>query len=616
MSSSLPEIQQIPARHGTATFVPKGHIIKIINTYGRQVVDTWAFALPNPPTQEEMDEDDEREEEARRVQEEVENMQGEEEGGDNDEAAGQEEEALQEGEASAGAEQQEKGPGEEQTGKGNEEEVSGEISPEKHEADEGAQKVPGSETETDGEKAKDAAAQAEKATPSKAAGWGAYIPSISRSRGSTAGAEAKTAQKSEQENKTPTKTGEKKTWASYITRQGGPSKAEEKSKAKAKEGEQRTWGSYIPSGQGFSNYVPSSRSVSAFTRSHYRDPTKSIAEQMYDFSKTPVGAGAISAKLTRSLNTAASGSGYAGSAYAAYQAWSSKQAALQTGPPMEYLSMPHTHTATFHLIPKLNDTLVSNLRKPMLTVIEDTSAVHDTLIAACDPQRYRELGVQNWEEHGSCAENLVLALKELNQKAGLKGSKAVGTDVTVNTVPAPLNLFMNIPWKDDGVVTFEPPRGKKGEFIRLKAERDVVVVMSACPMDVTPVNGGKCMAAHFIVQEPEKKTPLKKPVKKAASAAKKAPAPQTATPQKPAIATPTKKTGGPVKRPSQTNTTNSQAAAARKPSQPRRAPATNGATTGAAERRESSPQVNQPKPGRPKPKKLEKRTPSHTSAAQ
>ena len=38
----------IPARHGTATFVPAGQTIKIINTSGTQVIDTWAFALPKP----------------------------------------------------------------------------------------------------------------------------------------------------------------------------------------------------------------------------------------------------------------------------------------------------------------------------------------------------------------------------------------------------------------------------------------------------------------------------------------------------------------------------------------------------------------------------------------
>lgn len=45
----MAENQVIPARHGTATFVPAGQTIKIINTSGTQVVDTWAFALPQPP---------------------------------------------------------------------------------------------------------------------------------------------------------------------------------------------------------------------------------------------------------------------------------------------------------------------------------------------------------------------------------------------------------------------------------------------------------------------------------------------------------------------------------------------------------------------------------------
>ena len=44
----MAEPQVIPARHGTATFVPAGSVIKIINTSGTQVVDTWAFALPKP----------------------------------------------------------------------------------------------------------------------------------------------------------------------------------------------------------------------------------------------------------------------------------------------------------------------------------------------------------------------------------------------------------------------------------------------------------------------------------------------------------------------------------------------------------------------------------------
>lgn len=170
-------------------------------------------------------------------------------------------------------------------------------------------------------------------------------------------------------------------------------------------------------------------------------------------------------------------------------------------PAMEFLSMPHTRTSTKHMVPKVNDLFVSNLREPMLTLVEDASSgYHDTLMAACDPARYRQLGVDHWEEHGSCAENLVLALKELNERAGLKGAKGVGADVTINNVPAPLNLFMNVPWDDEGDISFKSPKTKSGDFVRLRAERDIVVVMSACPQDVTDINNKNIRDAHFLVE--------------------------------------------------------------------------------------------------------------------
>lgn len=184
------------------------------------------------------------------------------------------------------------------------------------------------------------------------------------------------------------------------------------------------------------------------------------------------------------------------------------------------MSMAHTRSSSLHLRPKVNDVLVSNLREPMLTVVEDTSpGIHDTLVAACDPYRYRQLGVDHWEEHGSCSENLVLALKELNERAGLKGAKGIGADVTINNVPAPLNLFMNIPWDDEGDIGFKAPKSKEGDYIRLKAERDVVVVMSACPQDVLEINNKKPTDANFLVEGDENsadavkrtQTPRKRP---------------------------------------------------------------------------------------------------------
>lgn len=42
--------QTIQAKRATATFVPAGSTIKIINNSGTDVIDTWAFALPDPPS--------------------------------------------------------------------------------------------------------------------------------------------------------------------------------------------------------------------------------------------------------------------------------------------------------------------------------------------------------------------------------------------------------------------------------------------------------------------------------------------------------------------------------------------------------------------------------------
>lgn len=181
---------------------------------------------------------------------------------------------------------------------------------------------------------------------------------------------------------------------------------------------------------------------------------------------------------------------------------------------MEYLSLPHTRASSHKLVPEVDDMLLTNLRNPIISLVEDTTpGAHDTLTAACDANLYTALGIDKPEEHGSCAENLVLALKELNENAGLKGAKAIGADISVNIAPTPLHLFMNAPLQlptsesssgagAKGIsIAVEEPQGKKRSFVRFRAERDVVMVFSACPMEIGKQNGGRCMAANFMVED-------------------------------------------------------------------------------------------------------------------
>ena len=153
----------------------------------------------------------------------------------------------------------------------------------------------------------------------------------------------------------------------------------------------------------------------------------------------------------------------------------------------EFMSMEHTRAHSLHIVPRVGDVLRTNRRRPIMTLIEDTSGgVHDTLIAACDPYRYAFLGVEG--HHDNCADNLRTCLAEFG--------------LSPLHVPSPLNLFMKIPWSQEGVLSFAaPPKSLPGGYVLLRAEMDLVIAFSACPQDVLPINGLACrtVEAHFTI---------------------------------------------------------------------------------------------------------------------
>jgi len=69
--------------------------------------------------------------------------------------------------------------------------------------------------------------------------------------------------------------------------------------------------------------------------------------------------------------------------------------AFNTEDMTEFMSMEHVRAWIDRIIPMPGDELVSNQRRPIMTMLSDTSpGVHDTLIAACDLYRYQTLGVK------------------------------------------------------------------------------------------------------------------------------------------------------------------------------------------------------------------------------
>ena len=157
----------------------------------------------------------------------------------------------------------------------------------------------------------------------------------------------------------------------------------------------------------------------------------------------------------------------------------------------EFMSMEHSRTFLSRIMARVGDSMATNRRRPILTLLEDTTVegdtagIHDTLLAACDRYRYELLGCEGY--HDNCTDNLAAALAELG--------------LTRPETPSPWNLFMNIPVAADGSVAFVAPVSKPGDYVTLRAEMDCVVAFSACPQDVVPINGVNCTPteAHFQV---------------------------------------------------------------------------------------------------------------------
>ena len=61
--------------------------------------------------------------------------------------------------------------------------------------------------------------------------------------------------------------------------------------------------------------------------------------------------------------------------------------------------------------------------------------------------------------------------------------------MAVPFTPASLNLFMSTRVEPDGAVTRLLPASRPGADLLLRAERNVVLVLSSCPQDITPING-------------------------------------------------------------------------------------------------------------------------------
>jgi urea carboxylase-associated protein 1 len=130
--------------------------------------------------------------------------------------------------------------------------------------------------------------------------------------------------------------------------------------------------------------------------------------------------------------------------------------------------------------------LYSNLGAPMLSIVADTCGRHDTLGGACAQESNTVRYALDKRYMHSCRDNFL--------RASLHDGRLEKRDIGAN-----INFFMNVPVTPEGGLTFEDGISAPGKYVELRAETDVIVLISNCPQLNNPCNGWNPTPAEVLV---------------------------------------------------------------------------------------------------------------------
>jgi len=144
--------------------------------------------------------------------------------------------------------------------------------------------------------------------------------------------------------------------------------------------------------------------------------------------------------------------------------------------PEEHYSLTHTIQAQGALYLGVDSRLMSSEGRAMLTIVADTCGRHDTLGGACSCEsntvRY---GLEKRPMH-SCRDSFMAAIT------------AEGSPLKKHHVASNINFFMNVPVTPEGGLTFADGISAPGKYVEMRAEMDVLVLISNCPQLNNPCN--------------------------------------------------------------------------------------------------------------------------------
>lgn len=154
--------------------------------------------------------------------------------------------------------------------------------------------------------------------------------------------------------------------------------------------------------------------------------------------------------------------------------------------PQERYHAPNTIKIPGQIYLGKGSVLYSVRARKMMTIIEDSCGGHDTLFGCCsfalDEVRYGETNArccqQNFEEE--------LARHGLGPR-----------DVVPN-----VNFFMRVPVHGDGRAEIVDGLSKPGDHVDLRADMDVLAVLSNCPEALNPATGSGPTAIRAVIYRP------------------------------------------------------------------------------------------------------------------
>lgn len=151
----------------------------------------------------------------------------------------------------------------------------------------------------------------------------------------------------------------------------------------------------------------------------------------------------------------------------------------------ERYSAQDTVSAQGNLFLRTGTTLRSNEGRPMMTITATAVDYHDTIGGACSCESNTLRYGHHTKSQHACVDNFL----EANLMEGR--SKR---DIVSN-----INFFMNVPVEEDGSLGIVDGISAPGLTVDLRAEMDVIVVVSNCPQINNPCNGFNPTPVRMIV---------------------------------------------------------------------------------------------------------------------